>query len=208
MGWAGPGKGELARWADASVTCSGRRQLPRGDAGPPAPPLPPGPCRPCTAALHRRRPWDPEPEGRGLMGPPPWWDLSPTLTMRLHLLASLSGGGLAWRPGDHRWLAGEAGTGRTGGPGGSLACVCGRWILGRSGKGGQLCGGLLGVWLTPRSHWETRGGDPWNESDWRGPWTGRRPAGGGGAGSGERRKATVTPRANGGRAPACPGSWP
>lgn len=41
------------------------------------------------------------------MGPPPWWDLSPAVTMRLHLLASLSGGGLAWRPGDRRWLAGE-----------------------------------------------------------------------------------------------------
>lgn len=41
------------------------------------------------------------------MGPPPWWDLSPALAMRLHLLASLSGGGLAWRAGDRRWLAGE-----------------------------------------------------------------------------------------------------
>uniref|UniRef100_A0A9L0K5I1 Retinoic acid receptor RXR n=2 Tax=Equus TaxID=9789 RepID=A0A9L0K5I1_EQUAS len=39
------------------------------------------------------------------MGPPPWWDLSPALAMRLHLLASLSGGGLAWRAGDRRWLA-------------------------------------------------------------------------------------------------------
>lgn len=57
--------------------------------------------------LHRRRLRDPEPVGRGLMGLPPWWDLSPAVTMRLHLLASLSGGGLAWRPGDRRWLAGE-----------------------------------------------------------------------------------------------------
>ncbi|KAI2554525.1 retinoid X receptor alpha, partial [Homo sapiens] len=39
------------------------------------------------------------------MGPPLWWDLSPALAMRLHLLASLSGGGLAWRAGDRRWLA-------------------------------------------------------------------------------------------------------
>lgn len=59
--------------------------------------------------LHRLRLWDPEPPGRGPMGPPPWWDLSPALTMRLRLLASLSGGGLAWRAGDHRWLAGEGG---------------------------------------------------------------------------------------------------
>lgn len=72
-------------------------------------PLPAPPLR-ClgTATLHPRRPWDPEPVGRGLMGPPPWWDLSPTLAMRLQLLASLSGGGLAWRAGDHRWLAGES----------------------------------------------------------------------------------------------------
>ncbi|MEJ1271778.1 retinoid X receptor gamma [Cricetulus griseus] len=55
--------------------------------------------------LHRLRLWDPEPAGRGLMGPPPWWDLSPALTMRLRLLASFSGGGLAWQAGDHRWLA-------------------------------------------------------------------------------------------------------
>lgn len=41
------------------------------------------------------------------MGPPSWWELSPALTMRLRLLASFSGGGLAWRAGDHRWLAGE-----------------------------------------------------------------------------------------------------
>lgn len=41
------------------------------------------------------------------MGPPLWWDLSPALAMRLHLLASLSGSGLAWRARDRRWLAGE-----------------------------------------------------------------------------------------------------
>uniref|UniRef100_A0A2I3NHX7 Retinoic acid receptor RXR n=2 Tax=Cercopithecidae TaxID=9527 RepID=A0A2I3NHX7_PAPAN len=39
------------------------------------------------------------------MGPPLWWDLSPALAMRLHLLASLSGSGLAWRARDRRWLA-------------------------------------------------------------------------------------------------------
>lgn len=65
----------------------------------------PGSCS--LTKLHRLRLWDPEPAGRGLMGPPPWWDLSPALTMRLRLLASLSGGGLAWQAGDHRWLAGE-----------------------------------------------------------------------------------------------------
>lgn len=65
----------------------------------------PGSCS--LTKLHRLRLWDPEPTGRGLMGPPPWWDLSPALTMRLRLLASLSGGGLAWQAGDHRWLAGE-----------------------------------------------------------------------------------------------------
>lgn len=42
------------------------------------------------------------------MRPPLWWDLSPALAMRLQLLASLSGGGLAWRAGDRRWLAGRA----------------------------------------------------------------------------------------------------
>lgn len=57
--------------------------------------------------LHRRRLRGPEPADPGLTGPSPWWDLSPALAMRLHLLASLSGGGLAWRAGDRRWLAGE-----------------------------------------------------------------------------------------------------
>lgn len=86
------------------------------------------------------------------MGPPPWWDLSPTLAMRLHLLASLSGGGLAWRAEDHRWLAGE---GWDCGSGGSPAWVCGHRILGWGGEGGQLWGGPLGVWLTPLSHGQT-----------------------------------------------------
>lgn len=71
--------------------------------------------------LHRLRLWDPEPAGQGLMGPPTWWDLSPALTMRLRLLASLSGGGLAWRAGDHRWLAGE---GRVCCSSGDLAAWC------------------------------------------------------------------------------------
>ena len=54
------------------------------------------------------------------MGTAPWWDLSPALAVRLHLLASLSGGGLAWRAVDRRWLAGRAGPGAGGvlwGPG-------------------------------------------------------------------------------------------
>jgi hypothetical protein len=61
-----------------------------------------------AATLHHPRLWDPKPAGRGLMGPPPWWDLSPALAMRLHLLSSLSGRGLAWQAGDCRWLAGES----------------------------------------------------------------------------------------------------
>lgn len=74
------------------------------------PPEPPSLWPPAAAwatMLHRQRLREPEPAGPGLMGPSPWWDLSPALAMRLHLLASLSGGGLAWRAGDRRWLAGE-----------------------------------------------------------------------------------------------------
>lgn len=74
--------------------------------------------------LHRRRLRDPEPAGPGLLGPSPWWDLSPALAMRLHLLASLSGGGLAWRAGDRRWLAGE----------GQIW-----WALGAVWPGGRRC---------------------------------------------------------------------
>lgn len=80
---------------------------PRRDSGHWSPPPSGPPAAPRAAMLHRRRLRGPEPADPGLTGPSPWWDLSPALAMRLHLLASLSGGGLAWRAGDRRWLAGE-----------------------------------------------------------------------------------------------------
>lgn len=135
-----------------------RRALGKGNwaAGPPAlAPLAPGVCpvasqRPAfchspsrlllpdpAATLHRLGLWGPPPGGRGPMGPPLWWDLSPAVATRLHLLASLSGGGLAWRTGDRRWLAGEGKVG---------------WALGLQGLGGPC---LLGVGV--RAHLLRRG---------------------------------------------------
>lgn len=108
VGRAGPGKEELRHWAARSPPAPD--ELPAAPRRAPWQSWPPsllGSSAHRGAMLHRRRLRDPEPVGRGLMGPSPWWDLSPALTMRLHLLASLSGGGLAWRPGDRRWLAGE-----------------------------------------------------------------------------------------------------
>ena len=99
VGRAALGKGNSAVPADS--------QLPGGDTGPPGPPSSPASAASSSTVRHRHRPRDPEPAGRGLMGPPPWWDLSPALAVRLHLLASLSGGGLAWQAGDLRWPAGE-----------------------------------------------------------------------------------------------------
>lgn len=106
VGWAGLGKGELAHWASVSTTCSQWQLLAETPVLLGLGPLPGSRCL-RTVTLHRPWLWDPEPAGQGLMAPPPWWDLSPTLAMRLHFLASLSGGGLAWRAGDPRWLAGE-----------------------------------------------------------------------------------------------------
>lgn len=104
------GKGNLAFWRVPSrlaETLASRAPSQAPAAGSPT-------------MLQRQGPRDPGPAGRGPVGPPPWWDLSPALAMRLHLLASLSGGGLAWRAGDRRWLAGRAGPGVGGlwGPGG------------------------------------------------------------------------------------------
>lgn len=96
-------------------------QLPRRDAGPPGLLPSQAPAARQATMLHRRRLRAPEPVGHGLTGPSPWWDLSPALTMRLHLLASLSGGGLAWRAGDNRWLAGEGQVCWAWGVGGSMA---------------------------------------------------------------------------------------
>lgn len=137
----GEGGGPGGRWE------RGTRPLcwvPSSDraAGPTGPPSPAAAaaaaCRPTT--LRRWRLRDPEPLGRGLMGPPPWWDLSPSLDMRLHLLGSLSGGGLAWRAGDHGWLAGEAWAWRAPGAGWLGRCqgLAFRVWLSRRVAGGQV----------------------------------------------------------------------
>lgn len=103
-GPGGPGKGNSALGSQVPLVPDER---PAAWRSPALPGLLPHRHPPHGAAtLHRRRLRDPEPAGRGPMGPSPWWDLSPALAMRLHLLASLSGGGLG-RAGGRRWLAGE-----------------------------------------------------------------------------------------------------
>lgn len=135
----GPGgpweKGTGPQAAPAPLAPGGSQLL--TEAGPPRPPTPQAPSVPRAATLHRPRPRDPEPAGRVLWGPPPWWDLPPALAMRLHLLASLSGGGLAWRAGDRRWLAGERGF-----PGHPEAarCVAGEGCRGERVWGPSLAG--------------------------------------------------------------------